>query len=124
MPGRERDRALTSSRQDTRNEKPDRYLYWLVGGVCAILLGAAILGRDGLLAVIVNQRRLGELRGEVTRLYEENRVLQNQIHSLRSDLTYIERIAREDLGLVKPGETVYEFVPDRKRVGGKAGKQP
>ncbi len=124
MPGRERDRALTSSRQDTRNEKPDRYLYWLVGGVCAILLGAAILGRDGLLAVIVNQRRLGELRGEVTRLYEENRVLQNQIHSLRSDLTYIERIAREDLGLVKPGETVYEFVPDRNRGGGKAGKQP
>jgi cell division protein FtsB len=115
---------LTSSRQDTRNEKPDRYLYWLVGGVCAILLGAAILGRDGLLAVIVNQRRLGELRGEVTRLYEENRVLQNQIHSLRSDLTYIERIAREDLGLVKPGETVYEFVPDRNRGGGKAGKQP
>jgi cell division protein FtsB len=115
---------LTSSRQDTRNDKPDRYLYWLVGGVCAILLGAAILGRDGLLAVIVNQRRIGELRGDVVRLHEENRVLQNQIQSLRSDLTYIERIAREDLGLVKPGETVYEFIPAGKRGGGKAGKQP
>ncbi len=95
-----------------------------MGGVCAILLGAAILGRDGLLAVIVNQRRIGELRGDVARLHEENRVLQNQIQSLRSDLTYIERIAREDLGLVKPGETVYEFIPAGKRGGGKAGKQP
>ncbi len=95
-----------------------------MGGVCAILLGAAILGRDGLLAVIVNQRRIGELRGDVARLHEENRVLQNQIQSLRSDLTYIERIAREDLGLVKPGETVYEFIPAGKRGGGKVGKQP
>ena len=83
-------------------------------GICAILLGAAVLGRDGLLSVIVNQRRLEGLRGEVSRLGEDNSLLRKQIRSLRKDLTSIERIAREDLGLVKPGETVYEFIPAEK----------
>lgn len=45
---------------------------------------------------------------------EDNRLLRKQIRSLRKDLTSIERIAREDLGLVKPGETVYEFIPAEK----------
>ncbi len=100
-------------------EKQDRYVYWLFAGICAILLGAALLGRDGFLAVIVNQRHLSELRGEVARLRDDNRLLQGQIRSLRNDLTSIERIAREDLGLVKPGETVYEFIPDENNIPGK-----
>ena len=105
-------------------DKPDRYVYWLVAGICAILLGAALLGRDGFLAVIVNQRRLSELRGEVVRLRDDNRLLQGQIRSLRNDLTSIERIAREDLGLVKPGETVYEFIPDKHKSRESDSKRP
>jgi cell division protein FtsB len=32
------------------------------------------------------------------------------VQRLRSDLGYIEKIAREELGLVRPGEIVFEFV--------------
>ena len=110
--------AISLDRSSGRSPKEtpggDRYIYWLVTGICAILLGAAVLGRDGLLSVIVNQRRLEGLRGEVSRLGEDNLLLRKQIRSLRKDLTSIERIAREDLGLVKPGETVYEFIPAEK----------
>ncbi len=76
-----------------------------------LLLGTAVLGRDGVLAVIVNQRRTGNLRADISAIRESNRLLKKQIQSLRTDLTSAERIAREDLGLVKPGETVYEFIP-------------
>ncbi len=93
-----------------------RYLSWLVGGLSVLLLGTAVLGHDGVLAVIVNQRRTGNLRAEISALRESNRSMKKQIHSLRNDLTSAERIAREDLGLVKPGETVYEFIP--------AGRKP
>ena len=93
-----------------------RYLFWLVGGLSVLLLGTAVLGRDGVLAVIVNQRRTENLQADISALRESNRLLKKQIRSLRSDVTSAERIAREDLGLVKPGETVYEFIP--------AGKSP
>ena len=36
---------------------------------------------------------------------------------MRSDKRAIEKIAREDLGLVKKGEIVYEFVPSRNDSG-------
>jgi cell division protein FtsB len=97
--------------------KKRRLVYGLVLGLCLLLLGTAALGRDGLLAVIVNQSRIENLQSEIGELEEGNRLLRNQIRSLRKDLTSVERIAREDLGLVKPGETVYEFIPVEKSSG-------
>jgi cell division protein FtsL len=44
-----------------------------------------------------------QLRAEVTALRTENIQLQQQIEAARSD-TAIERIARQQLGLVKPGD--------------------
>lgn len=41
---------------------------------------------------------------------EENRItdsLKNHIHRLQTDTLFIERVAREKYGLVKPGETVF-----------------
>ena len=105
-------------------DKQDRYVYWLVVGICTILLGAALLGRDGFLAVIVNQRHLSELRGEVARLRDDNSLLQGQVRALRNDLASIERIAREDLGLVRPGETVYEFLSDKTKRRESGSKGP
>ena len=100
-----------------------RLLFWTALGLSTLLFGAALLGRDGLLAVLVNRWRLERLREVTLSLRAENRRIRREIHSLRRDLTSIERIAREDLGLVKPGETVYEFLPAREgRSGGGGGK--
>ncbi len=51
-------------------------------------------------------KRLGEKN---FRLYRENEILRDKIHRLRHDNRYLEKIAREDLGLVWPGEIVYQF---------------
>ncbi|MDA1000816.1 MAG: septum formation initiator family protein [bacterium] len=91
-----------------------RLLLWGALGLSALLAGGAIFGRDGYLAVLVNQQRIETLEAEIATLRQGNRRLRQDVHSLKNDLTSIERIAREDLGLVKPGETVYELLPPGK----------
>ncbi len=54
------------------------------------------------------RRDLGQ---ELADLRLKNGKLAQQVEALRSDPLYIEALAREQLGLVRPGETVYRLVP-------------
>ncbi len=99
----------------TRGQSPKaRLFFWMCAGVIVLLLGSALLGRDGYLAVIVNKERVSELKKEISEIKTKNKKLRSEIRSLRSDERAIEEIAREDLGLVKKGEVVYEFIPSKK----------
>ena len=49
------------------------------------------------------------IRAEVTRLREENLRLQRELNLVRSDAG-IEKVAREQLGLIKPGDTAIQIV--------------
>jgi cell division protein FtsB len=75
---------------------------------------------------------LWRLRGERQQLQERNFVLQKENEALRERVTrirhddlYLEKIAREELGLVRPGEIVYRFQsPESKRNKTGAVTQP
>jgi len=54
--------------------------------------------------VEILEREVGALRSDTARLTAE-------VDRLRTDPEYIEQIAREKLGLVKPGERVYKLPP-------------
>jgi cell division protein FtsB len=69
----------------------------------------AIWGKHGLLEVWSRQRDLIELAQEVDAIERENSKLSQEIQRLRGDIGYLEKIAREELGLVRPGEIVIEF---------------
>jgi cell division protein FtsB len=82
---------------------------WIVAGLLALLLGAAVFGDNGVL-------QLWRLRGEVESLHRdvqgleaENERLTRAITELRDDPAALERIAREELGLVRPGDRVLRF---------------
>ena len=45
-------------------------------------------------------------------LSEENQALLEEIHRLRTDMSYVEFLARERLNLVKENEVIYRFGPD------------
>lgn len=85
---------------------------WLLYVFGALLLSFSLFttfGERGLL-------HLWRLRGEQRKLDEsnfllqrENEILRERIHRLRHDDLYLEKIAREDLGLVQPGEIIYRF---------------
>lgn len=56
--------------------------------------------------------RLEEARQDVRRTAETLRELKLKQERLREDPRYVEKIAREELGLAKPGETVFRFVDE------------
>jgi cell division protein FtsB len=88
---------------------------WVVGGVVlfAALVVGALIGDRGFLYLLEQQRRSEELRQDLEGLREENRRLAEEIAALRSDPRAIERIAREELGLALPGETVFILREER-----------
>lgn len=82
----------------------------LLSGVFLMLMMAlSIWGKYGLLEVWSRQRDLVELTQDIGTIERENARLSQEIQRLHSDMGYIEKIAREELGLVRPGELVIEF---------------
>lgn len=80
---------------------------------CLILVGLMALtiwGEQGLLAMWHKQRDVAGLVQEIEAIERENTRLSHEIQHLRKDMAHIETIAREELGLVKEGELVFEFV--------------
>ncbi len=59
--------------------------------------------------VTASQRNLAELESEIERYRSMNAALESQIELLKTD-EYIEKIARNKLGLVMPGEVRYMMV--------------
>ena len=58
--------------------------------------------------------REAELRVDIQKEAEALRMLKLKQEKLQTDTRFIEKIAREDLGYAKPGETVFRFVDEEK----------
>lgn len=54
-----------------------------------------------------------ELEANIKRLDKENLALSQEKEKLEKDPEYLERVAREKLGIVKKGEIVYRIVPEQ-----------
>ena len=52
------------------------------------------------------------MRQDIQREAEQLRMLKLKQEKLQEDPRFIEKIAREDLGYAKPGETVFRFVDE------------
>lgn len=65
------------------------------------------------------QRKEAQLQEEVRLKEELLQHLKRQQERLRSDPRFIEKIAREEFGLAKPGETVFKFVDEEPQTGNK-----
>ena len=73
-------------------------------------VGAAFVLRQA--EVIAADRRLRAIQQEIQYYVSLNESLEKQIEILKSD-AYIEKIARDKLGLVMPGEVQYMLVVSR-----------
>jgi cell division protein FtsB len=72
-----------------------------------------IAAGDGLLfEVWQKEQELVVLEAEVSRLETQNDSLKKILRQLDGDMEYIEKVAREELGLIKPGEVVIPLVPE------------
>ena len=68
-----------------------------------------IFGDSGLLSYLRMKEMQQQLSHEIEQLHQKNAELREEVRSLRSDPEYIEQIAREQLGLAKDGEIIYQF---------------
>ena len=75
------------------------------------LVVASVMGNRSLLRLYQMHRDRTTLEREIEQLTAANTALAEEVRSLRADPARAEAIAREELGLVKPGELVYEFRP-------------
>ena len=73
------------------------------GLLTVAMLLLAVFNEKGALQVQAQARKLSAIESEVSRLDAENKKLTAEIQALRSDPTTIEKLAREELKLVKPG---------------------
>ncbi len=72
----------------------------------ALVVGS-LFGDRGVLHLMTERERALRLTSEVEELRAENGRLAAEIQALREDPRAIERLAREELGLVRPGETLF-----------------
>ena len=68
-------------------------------------------GGQSLARVVQMKREVESLERDIASLREETGRLTKTIDRLRSDPEYIEQLARESLGLVKPGDKVLKLPP-------------
>lgn len=88
------------------------YIWGFIGmGFVLFLLYQALFGQQGLWRIYQLNSSYGQLATEIVRLGEENKELQQQTEQLKRLPSQIEKTAREELGLVKPGDVVYKFKP-------------
>jgi cell division protein FtsB len=72
----------------------------------AVLLVDALVGERGLVATTKARRQAAELQASVDEVRAENARLRETANRLESDPSAIESLARESLGLIRPGEVL------------------
>jgi cell division protein FtsB len=60
------------------------------------------------------QQEIKKVRADVDRLNKENVQLEDEVKDLKSDPHKIEKIARDELGLAKPGEVIIKIPPSQR----------
>jgi cell division protein FtsB len=87
-------------------------IWWsvLTGLGIVIILVLLMAGEKSLFKVIALYREQEHLIAQIEEMKGQNEKLGQQIEDLKTDPKAVERIAREELGMVRKDETVYRFV--------------
>jgi len=80
-----------------------------IAALAMLIAALSVGGNRSLIRIYRMNKTRAELHREIERVKQGNQELGKEVHSLTNDPGRVESIAREDLGLVKPGEVVYQF---------------
>lgn len=76
-----------------------------------LLLSVAWLwfGESGFVRLYRSEAERQACVDRIRRLAEENQVLLNEVQLLRTDMKYLESVARRELNLIRENEVIYRF---------------
>lgn len=89
----------------------------LIGILIILLIGLQYklwFGDGGLSEVVQLSKELDEQKEKLRLLEERNRILEAQVLDLQNGLDAYEEKARNDLGMIKQGETFIQLIPAEK----------
>jgi len=102
-----------------------RNLMWILLAGLGLLILQDVFGTHGVLAMRRAQHEAEGEQQEINRINRENADLQSRVNSLKTDPETIERIAREQMGLARPGEYIFKVPPAGKQAAsGSPSTQP
>ncbi|MGH9815398.1 MAG: FtsB family cell division protein [Candidatus Acidiferrales bacterium] len=92
-----------------------RMHFWAILGLLMMaVLMHDVFGGRGFLAMRRQQQEVRKIQQAIEQISQENRELTDKVHRLKTDPQYIERLAREQMGLSRPGEHVFKLPPKEK----------
>jgi cell division protein FtsB len=81
----------------------------VVAGAILTIALEGVFGAHGVLAMLRLKHQVGETQQQIQKLDQENQKLAGQVRALKSNPQTIERLAREQLGLARPGELIFKL---------------
>ena len=78
----------------------------LLGLLVLVMIVHDVFGTHGFLAMRRTQSEIKKVKADLDQLNKENEALEQEVRDLKSDPRLIEKIARDDLGLARPGEII------------------
>lgn len=100
---------MTHVPPDPKTRSVDFRFHWWWVALLLVLAGFSLFGDKGVLRLIKSYHQRAELQLKIDRLTAENQQLKQLIDALQNDHATIERIARQELGMVRQDEIVYQF---------------
>jgi cell division protein FtsB len=88
----------------------------ILGIALFALLVHDVFGTHGFIAMRRTQQEIDQIREQIGKMNDENKSLAEEVNSLKTDPKSIERIAREEMGLARPGEMIFKL-PDAAKPG-------
>jgi cell division protein FtsB len=95
----------------------------ILGLALLVLLVHDIFGSHGIVAMRRTQKEIDQIRAQIAKINDENKLLNGQVISLKTDPKAIEHIAREEMGLARPGELIFK-IPDAANTNDSQGHNP
>lgn len=82
---------------------------WALPAFIVLVLLSSFGGPHSLIRIYSLRKYRDHIKEDILDVAKKNKLLRQKIQRLRNDPEPIYRIAREELGLVKPGEIIYRY---------------
>jgi cell division protein FtsB len=101
-------------RQQVKFERRRRnaIFFAIISAAFFYIAAQLVFGNMGLLKYSALTKTKNRLDTEINALGRENKTLKKQIAAFKGDNFYIEKYAREEYGMAKPGEYIFQFKDD------------